>query len=83
MIWGGRDTISPVERSAAAIESAFAGPRARLLTVIRKPGLDHNLYESQTGGVLEENRVNRVSDYMDDVLAWMRGIDMANAAPND
>jgi pimeloyl-ACP methyl ester carboxylesterase len=76
MIWGGRDTISPVEQSVAAIESAFEGARANLLTVIRKPGLDHNLYESQTGGVLEENRVNRASDHMDNVLTWMRSIGM-------
>jgi|CXWL01.1.fsa_nt_gi pimeloyl-ACP methyl ester carboxylesterase len=76
MIWGGRDTISPVEQSVAAIESAFEGSRANLLTVIRKPGLDHNLYESQTGGVLEENRVNRASDHMDNVLTWMRSIGM-------
>jgi pimeloyl-ACP methyl ester carboxylesterase len=82
MIWADRDTISPVERSVTAIEGAFTGPRARLLTVIRKPGLDHNLYESQTGGVLEENRVNRISDFMDDVLRWMRSIDMADAAAN-
>lgn len=77
MIWGERDTISPVELSVSAIQGAFVGPRSRLLTVSRVPGVDHNLYESRTGGTLEENRVNRISPFMDQVFNWMVEIGMA------
>jgi pimeloyl-ACP methyl ester carboxylesterase len=83
MIWGDRDTISPVERSIEAARAAFAESRSGLLTVVVKPGLDHNLYESATGGPLEENRVQRISDYMDDVYAWLKRIGVLDARSTD
>jgi hypothetical protein len=83
MIWGDRDTISPVERSIEAARGAFAGSRSGLLTVVVKPGLDHNLYESETGGPLEENRIQRISDYMDDVYAWLQRIGVLDSRSAD
>lgn len=71
-IWAEHDTISPVTLSAKALAGAFPGERAALLKVIIKPGLDHNLFESKTGGTLEENRVQRMSSYMDHVLDWLK-----------
>jgi len=74
---GSLDRLNPIQGSIDALQGAFAGDRAALLSIQIYDGAEHSLFEAETGGPLEDVSHARMVPYMEDFLAWLQSIEMA------